>query len=65
MFNNIIPPAKKITRSEANARIMVIEEMIHKLMRDCAISGMTETANALDVLTNYTDDIYIAIAEKD
>lgn len=66
MFETIVPPAKKIRREEANIRIIQIESMLHLLMRDCDVSGMKEAANAIDVIvSNYTDAVYIAIAEKD
>lgn len=65
MFETIVKPGKQIKRNDAIARIMVIEDMLHQLMRDCDVSGMKDTANAIDNILSFTDGVYTAICEGD
>ena len=59
-----IKPPRKITRQDAIARVIALEDMIHNLVKDCDVSGLIDAANALDKLIDKPlDAVYTAICE--
>jgi len=61
-----IKSPRKISRQDAIARVIALEGMIHELINDCDISGLSFAAEALDKLTIASlDKVYTAVCEKD
>ena len=59
-----IKPPRKITRQDAIARVIALEDMIHNLVKDCDVSGLTEAADILDrIIDAPLDAVYKAICE--
>ena len=59
-----IKPPRKISRQQAIERIMQLEDMMHKLVADMDISGMSAAGDALDKLIDGPlGAVYTAVCE--